>query len=293
MYAKMSFLTLSTIALLAHSVVAAPRLYARDTSCPGANGTVLTASNGNTFMVECGVDRWGGDLPAPNGQSTSSLDNCVASCIATTGCISVQWADGSACYLKGTLNAPTPNANVWGAVPVQVNTVTVPVIPVSSAEASPAVAQKAHVSVTPPAASTPAVAAPSSIPSSYPSAGAPSGGCIQPKALSSKRGISYNDASMAKFFGSKITWAYNWGSSSDGLTTSLDYAPMLWGEKFVSGWSSIAQAAVASGADTLLGFNEPDLPAQSDLTVDAAVTPLESSDGTICVQGSPRSTSSD
>lgn len=299
MQAKMSIFALSTIALLAHTAVAAPRLYARDISCPDSNGTVLTAATGHTFQIECGIDRWGGDLPAPNGQKTTSLDTCVALCTGQAGCVSVQWVDGWACYLKGATNNPTPKSNVWGAVPVQVNTVTVPVIPVDSAETEtePITAQVSpvenHVSIAsdvPAAASTlalpatSAIAAPSSTPSSISSStpstgssGSTSGSCVQAKALSSKRGLCYNDAAMTKLFGSKISWAYNWGQTPGSIASSLDYSPMLWGQKFVSGWASVAQAAIDGGADTLLGFNEPDLGAQANMAVSDAVSLWKSS----------------
>jgi len=52
---------------------------------------------------------------------------------------------------------------------------------------------------------------------------------------------------------------------------------MLWGQKFVSDWAATAQAAIAGGADTLLGFNEPDLGAQANMDVSSAVSLWKSS----------------
>jgi hypothetical protein len=46
-----------------------------------------------------------------------------------------------------------------------------------------------------------------------------------------KRGLSYGNVTWANYFAgnSKVTWGYNWGITSGGLASSLDYVPMLWG----------------------------------------------------------------
>src|ERR1700748_1936899 len=141
----MSLLNLITLLLSFQSVAAVPRIHQRSISCPAANGTTFGASNGQQFRIECGIDHYGGDMPAPNGQSAATLDACIAQCIARSGCNSVQWADKWACYLKSTVNAPSAKSNVWGAILVpktskpatstttstitDVTTVTVPISP--------------------------------------------------------------------------------------------------------------------------------------------------------------------
>lgn len=92
---------------------------------------------------------------------------------------------------------------------------------------------------------------------------------------SGKRGLPYNSASLTDAFldTSSVTWAYNWDSKSNGLSSKLDYIPMLWGlgSDFVDSWTTNADAAIASGSTALLAMNEPDLAAQSDLSyTDAA-----------------------
>jgi len=89
-----------------------------------------------------------------------------------------------------------------------------------------------------------------------------------------KRGLAYNDASLTDCFtgGSEITWAYNWGSSAGDLASGLNFIPTLWGtgSDFTGSWSENAKSAISSGSTTLFSFNEPDLPAQANLSPAAA-----------------------
>ncbi|EMD32449.1 hypothetical protein CERSUDRAFT_118787 [Gelatoporia subvermispora B] len=91
-----------------------------------------------------------------------------------------------------------------------------------------------------------------------------------------KRGLSFNDASLTSDFNSQqVSWAYNWAPSFEGnLPTGVEFFPMLWGadSQHTDGWSDTATAAIANGATYLLGFNEPDLSAQSNLTPEQAAS---------------------
>lgn len=90
---------------------------------------------------------------------------------------------------------------------------------------------------------------------------------------SGKRGLGYNDASLLTCFdgSSEISWAYNWESSSKGLT-GFTYIPTLWGDSdtYTSSWSENAKSAISSGSTHLFSFNEPDLSAQANLSPSAA-----------------------
>jgi hypothetical protein len=89
------------------------------------------------------------------------------------------------------------------------------------------------------------------------------------------RGIPYNDVQYTTAFsGKKISWAYNWGSSAGDLGSGFEYVPMLWGTDtpFSGPWKSNANKAIAAGSTHLLGFNEPDLTEQANLSPDAAAT---------------------
>jgi hypothetical protein len=100
-------------------------------------------------------------------------------------------------------------------------------------------------------------------------------GCPRPapKALSGKRGLCYSDPSMTTFFGSKVSWAYDWGQTSGSLASSLEYDPMLWSgsSQLTSTWNANAKTAIADGASTILAFNEPDLSTQSNMDIPTAV----------------------
>lgn len=98
------------------------------------------------------------------------------------------------------------------------------------------------------------------------------------KRSSSKAGAAYNDVSLVTALcsdSSGISWAYNWGSSSDGdLPSGVEYVPMLWGTSslFVDGWTSNLEAALADGSSYIMGFNEPDMSSQANLAASDAAT---------------------
>lgn len=89
-------------------------------------------------------------------------------------------------------------------------------------------------------------------------------------AAAGKRGLSYNDANLANLFVGKaeVTWGYNWGLPSNGLDSSFEFVPMLWG---LATAADPAWPAAAEAAKNVLTFNEPDLGSQANITsIDAA-----------------------
>ncbi|CRG91294.1 hypothetical protein PISL3812_08342 [Talaromyces islandicus] len=85
------------------------------------------------------------------------------------------------------------------------------------------------------------------------------------KRSSSKKGISYNDATLVSLF-TDGSWVCNWEMAVDGpLPGGVDYVPMMRGTGSESGWDAAVQKALASGSTHLLGFNEPDLSTQANL----------------------------
>lgn len=89
---------------------------------------------------------------------------------------------------------------------------------------------------------------------------------------SSKIGAAYNDASLVSLI-SGASWAYNWDDVAEGtLPTGVEYCPMLWGSKMYDSWASSVTTALDSGSTCLLGFNEPDNAAQSDMSPSDAAT---------------------
>jgi RNA polymerase sigma factor (sigma-70 family) len=66
---------------------------------------------------------------------------------------------------------------------------------------------------------------------------------------------------------SGASWYYNWAATPDGIT-GRDFVPMIWGAADVT---SATLDEVRQEGRYLLGFNEPDLTAQSDMTVQQAI----------------------
>ncbi|KAI5124223.1 hypothetical protein M0805_005073 [Coniferiporia weirii] len=65
----------------------------------------------------------------------------------------------------------------------------------------------------------------------------------------------------------KVSWYYTWSPSP--ISADLEFVPMLWGTPQVDAFASTINDTIANGGITaVLGFNEPQQPAQSNLTVE-------------------------
>jgi len=74
----------------------------------------------------------------------------------------------------------------------------------------------------------------------------------------------YNDIEQYTTTG-KVSWYYTWSPSS--IDTSLEYAPMLWGERQIGQWTDTINQTIRSREVThALAFNEPQQSGQSNLT---------------------------
>ena len=135
--------------------------------------------------------------------------------------------------------------------------------------------------MTPPA--TPPPAAPTTTPTTpatEPPAGPPAG-------ASGKKGASiWKSAGMAAALqDSGSRWFYSWGPDAKGVSASgVEFVPMIWDETHVDA-GALATATSAGG--TLLGFNEPDLGGQANMTVEQAVALWPQLDGTGMRLGAP------
>ncbi|PWY74468.1 hypothetical protein BO94DRAFT_227116 [Aspergillus sclerotioniger CBS 115572] len=94
---------------------------------------------------------------------------------------------------------------------------------------------------------------------------------------SSKRGAAYNDASLVKTLTSgkstPVSWSYNWAQEADGtMPSGVKFVPMLWGTGSVSTWTSAVEKALSGGSTHILGFNEPDMTSQADMSASSAAT---------------------
>lgn len=104
-------------------------------------------------------------------------------------------------------------------------------------------------------------------------AAAPAKSKANPK---SKRGIAYNSADLVNALikqGVSASWAYNWDSTDNGLSSSLEFVPMLWSDRqdHASRWASNVEKMLDNGSTHILSFNEPDHAEQANMSPQAAV----------------------
>ncbi|TKA73736.1 hypothetical protein B0A55_05452 [Friedmanniomyces simplex] len=67
--------------------------------------------------------------------------------------------------------------------------------------------------------------------------------------------------------GSRISWLYNWSPDATPNASSLDYVPMQWNHINID---DLPNKAKAANATSVMGFNEPELPDQSNMSAELA-----------------------
>jgi hypothetical protein len=90
------------------------------------------------------------------------------------------------------------------------------------------------------------------------------------KGKNPKRGLAFADGDTpadlinANQSQSVISWQYNWASLPPAYlaTSNIKYIPMQWGS---GGADQFQESVQAQGADTILGFNEPDFANESNM----------------------------
>ncbi|CAG8360802.1 unnamed protein product [Penicillium salamii] len=90
----------------------------------------------------------------------------------------------------------------------------------------------------------------------------------------SKRGAAYNDIATVPLLhrSGTISWAYNWAMSElNELPFGVEFVPMLWGAEF-DHWIELTESSLANGSTYLLGFNEPDISSQENMSPSVAAT---------------------
>ncbi len=83
----------------------------------------------------------------------------------------------------------------------------------------------------------------------------------------------------------RVGWYYDWGTAPVGATPGIQFVPMIWGQKNVT--APELAAAKATGAGILLGFNEPNVHGQSNMTVAEAIADWPQLEATGMRLGSP------
>lgn len=96
-------------------------------------------------------------------------------------------------------------------------------------------------------------------------------GALPSHAASAKKGVNAADdpgpagTAMAAL---DARWYYTWASDRRGVQSSAEFVPMIWGAAAVT--DAELGNAKANGRQ-LLGFNEPDMAGQADMTVERAL----------------------
>jgi hypothetical protein len=92
--------------------------------------------------------------------------------------------------------------------------------------------------------------------------------------LSQKKGFVYprNDpTAAAKTAALKVAWYYNWDHvATPGMPTTIPYTPMSWSQTTVNNPDVMGALTIEDSTQMILGFNEPDSPKQSNMTVQLA-----------------------
>ncbi|KAI7205567.1 hypothetical protein KC343_g5702 [Hortaea werneckii] len=88
----------------------------------------------------------------------------------------------------------------------------------------------------------------------------------------SKRGLCWPTDNKDEVFpftkpGSKISWLYNWSPNPTPRCSSIQFVPMQWNHVNIDDLPAKAKAA---NAPAILGFNEPELPDQSNMPAELA-----------------------
>ena len=83
-------------------------------------------------------------------------------------------------------------------------------------------------------------------------------------------GFSPSDAQARAIAEINVSWFYTWQPYPMRITQPdrVEFVPMIWGETFVE--PKQLELAKKNGS-VLLGFNEPDLPDQANMTVQQAL----------------------
>jgi len=109
-------------------------------------------------------------------------------------------------------------------------------------------------------------------PRSFPRSARPNDSISSGKMTASKRGLCWpteNTQDQPFLFtkpGSRISWVYNWSPRATPRC-SLPFVPMQWNHIHID---ELAQHVSHCNAPTVLGFNEPELPDQSNMPVELA-----------------------
>ncbi|MDG4826059.1 sigma-70 family RNA polymerase sigma factor [Asanoa sp. WMMD1127] len=233
----------------------------------GAVGSAAGAAwNGATGSA---TGAWSTTTAVP-GAGTAQLGGVAATGAGGPGSVGTA-AKGAAWVLKGVAISKPVAAAVATVAVAAAAVVTFGVVrsgdPVPAAAVLPPAASSAPPRVSPdatppPTASPSAAVSPTAKPSPKKKPVAP----LPPTRKTAKKGAAVWDfpAVNAGLKAVGASWYYNWGADNDRMPASgVEFVPMIWGT------ANVTDATLAKAkreGDTLLGFNEPDMAEQSNMT---------------------------
>jgi hypothetical protein len=99
----------------------------------------------------------------------------------------------------------------------------------------------------------------------------------------------YLDSDPAKLVGLNASWAYDWSAKIPASNPGIDWVPMIWSQTYATPQiiESLRQAREDGSARYLLGFNEPDNPAQANMSPARAAELWPQLEQTGLILGSP------
>ncbi|MCJ1239395.1 hypothetical protein MMC14_007391 [Varicellaria rhodocarpa] len=237
---------------------------ASSSAAAGAESSTVVAASSTLAYT---LSESSSSVAASSTSVDSSLESSsVAAILSTAAAISSAASDLSTSYssVAASSSSVAVVSTSVSSIAISSSTVAAVSTPASSAAAS---SSTVAVASTPISSSLAASSTAAAIPASSASAstistratGGLSGG---------KRGVVYNTASLlapiASATNSPISWAYNWDSQSAGLPSNIKFVPQLWGltSDHTGNWKTNAAAAIKAGSDSLMAFNEPDMPSK-------------------------------
>ncbi|GAA1888233.1 sigma-70 family RNA polymerase sigma factor [Asanoa iriomotensis] len=237
-----------------------------------AAGGAVGAATGTGWNATTAGASWGGStasMPGLGGAATAAGGTTSAGSAA--GAASTA-AKGASWALKGLAISKPVAAAVATVTVAAAAVVTFGVVrngdAVPAAAVLPPSASSAPSRVSPEATATP-VPSPTVSPTAKPT---PTKSPVKPVAplpptrKTAKKGAAVWDfpAVNAGLKAVGASWYYNWGANNDRMPASgVEFVPMIWGTANATD-ATIAQAK--REGDTLLGFNEPDMAEQANMT---------------------------
>ncbi|EON63806.1 hypothetical protein W97_03034 [Coniosporium apollinis CBS 100218] len=253
----------STVASNIASSSAAASATATPLACPSSNGTLHTVAGGSKYLVRCGVDPAGWDMPN-TGKYAPTLEACIQGCGNTVGCMAVSWvAGGGACYMKSKIGFLNTNAGVWAAT--------------FDADATVASTSSVSSSVVAPAGNSSSVAT-SVTPSSSSPANPPAGSSAGASSTGSTN-LSSSASAVASSSGNGTdspVVTVSGASGSGSVTVSLQstaYSLTYSSPSAGASSSSFSSAATTTTAPPLSSSSSAGVPAGSSPASSSAVAP--------------------